>query len=259
MTTLTDPGPAGRSDLTPAPSLAHVLAGSTVLVVGGSSGIGAAACRELASAGAEVLAVSRSGRVPEGLSDTQRERVTAIAADMQDGEVLQAALADRKPDHVVVTAAEILGGPVVATPYEKVEGTIAGWLRGAYEVARVTGPLLPPHGSLTFFSGYASARPVPGAGAAAAAGAGIEALARTLAVELAPVRVNTVRAGSTDTPLLRQLLGGADDTALAAVGATLPVRRIATPAETAAVAIFLMTHPYVTGSVLTADGGASIA
>jgi NAD(P)-dependent dehydrogenase (short-subunit alcohol dehydrogenase family) len=82
-----------------------------------------------------------------------------------------------------------------------------------------------------------------------------------LAVELAPagVRVNTVRSGPTDTDMFRGLLGGADDAAVGAVGAPFPLGRIARAEEVAAAALFLMANQYVTGTVITVDGGASHA
>jgi NAD(P)-dependent dehydrogenase (short-subunit alcohol dehydrogenase family) len=240
----------------------EALAGARVLVIGGGSGTGAAAARMLAGVGARVLVATRSGTLPAGVvAGSGDGQVRAVAVDMLDEAALRAAVGGEELDHVVVTAAEVAAGPVLDTPYDQVETTISGWLRGSYTTARVTAPLLPPGGSITFFSGYSAARPLPGWGAGAAGGAGIEALARVLSVELAPrgVRVNTVRPGATDTGLLRGLLGGADDAAIAGMGATLPLGRVGRPEEVASAALFLMANPYVTGTVVTVDGGASHA
>ncbi len=232
------------------------LSGAEVLIIGGGTGWGAAAAGLLAGVGAAITVASRSGRVPAGLTDS----VQARSVDFLDEASLRA-LSESLPriDHVLVTAATILGGPIASTPYEQVSETIMGWLKGSYQVAHIIGPRITAGGSLTFTSGISSWRPRIGAGAPAAAGGGIEALARVLALELAPIRVNTIRPGGIDTPLFRRLVGGADDTTVAAIGSTLPLGRVAQADEVAAAALFLMSNTYVTGTVLGVDGAASLA
>ncbi|WP_131745007.1 SDR family oxidoreductase [Frankia sp. Cppng1_Ct_nod] len=138
-----------------------------------------------------------------------------------------------------------------------------GRLFGAHHVARAAASRLMPGGLLTFTSGIFINRPAPGVALGAASLGAIEAYARALALELRPTRINVVRPGSTDTPLFRGLIGAADgpagDSAVAAAGAALPLGRVATPAEAAAAALFLMVNSYVTGTVVTVDGGISIA
>jgi NAD(P)-dependent dehydrogenase (short-subunit alcohol dehydrogenase family) len=238
--------------------LPQSLRGAHVVVLGGSAGIGAAAVRLLADVGASVTAASRSGARPDGVRDDADVRTEAV--DVVDEAGLQS-LAERlgRVDHVLVTAAQIRGGLVAQTSYDDVAGTIAGWVRGAYNVGRVFGPRIGAGGSVTFVSGVSVVRPQPGLAAPAAAAGGIEALARVLAVELAPVRVNTLRFASTDTGLLRRLLGGADDATVAGMGAVLPLGRVARPEEAAAAALFVMANPYVSGTVVTVDGAASLA
>jgi NAD(P)-dependent dehydrogenase (short-subunit alcohol dehydrogenase family) len=93
-----------------------------------------------------------------------------------------------------------------------------------------------------------------------AAGA-VETLTRALAVELAPARqrVNAVRYGRIDTPLLRSLPELGSDEAVAAAGTSVPLGRFGTAEEAAAGALFLMANPYVTGQVITIDGGDTLA
>ena len=88
--------------------------------------------------------------------------------------------------------------------------------------------------------------------------AAVEALARTLAVELAPIRVNTISAGFVDTPMLDEAMGENQKSALEAITASIPLKRIARPEEIAHAAIFLMENGYVTGTVLHVDGGAKL-
>jgi NAD(P)-dependent dehydrogenase (short-subunit alcohol dehydrogenase family) len=94
----------------------------------------------------------------------------------------------------------------------------------------------------------------------AAAGA-VETLTRALAVELAPTRrrVNAVRYGRIDTPLLRSLPGHGSDEAIAAAGSSAPLGRFGTAEEAAAAALFLMADNYLTGQIITVDGGETLA
>lgn len=240
--------------------LPDALTGQAVLIIGGSSGIGAAAARLLAGIGADVTVASRSGRLPEGLSGPAGT-AHAASVDVTDEESLRALLdAQGRLDHVLVTAAALAAGPVADTPYEQIRGTFESWLKGAYLVAQLAGPRLAEEGgSLTLTSAGGAVRPLPGTVAASGAVAGVEAMARALALELAPARVNAVRPGPADTPLLHGFLGTGDAAAVAAFGAGMPLGRVARPEEVAAAALFLMSNPYVTGSVVTVDGGGSLA
>lgn len=244
--------------LTSPDTLPTNLKGKTVLVIGGSAGWGAATARAAARLGANVVAVSRSGDAPAGLNDALA--ITTAAVDFTDEASLRT-LAQSLPviDHVLVTAASIGGGPVTSTSFSDVEETIVGWLKGSYLVGHVFGAAIAPGGSLTFSSGVSAFKPQPGTGAPAAAAAGIEALTRVLALELAPVRVNAIRPGGVDTDLFRRLIGGGGDEAVAAIGSSLPLGRVAHVDDLASAAVFLMSSPYVSGVVLPVDGAASLA
>jgi NAD(P)-dependent dehydrogenase (short-subunit alcohol dehydrogenase family) len=127
---------------------------------------------------------------------------------------------------------------------------------GTYNVVRYCAPLMPPTGSITLFSGNLAVKPIPGSSVVSAAVAAVEALGRALAVELKPIRVNTVRSGAVDTPLMRRR---PDYEQLAKrLPSTLPVGRIGKPEDLAHAVLFLMTNAYTTGTVLQVDGGALI-
>jgi NAD(P)-dependent dehydrogenase (short-subunit alcohol dehydrogenase family) len=104
-------------------------------------------------------------------------------------------------------------------------------------------------------SGTAARRPLPGASVATASCAAVDGLARALALDLAPIRVNTIQPGYTDTPLFDGIFGAQRDEILAAAGAKLPVGRIGRPEEIADAVLFLMKNGYVTGINLAVDGG----
>lgn len=105
-------------------------------------------------------------------------------------------------------------------------------------------------------SGAYSQRPVPGASSLAAVQGAIEGLVRGLAVDLAPLRVNAVSPGLTDTPLIRGIFGDAASEKLYADTAqALPARYVAKPEDIAQSYIYLMENKASTGSVLFPDGG----
>ena len=104
-------------------------------------------------------------------------------------------------------------------------------------------------------SGIAATRPLAGLSVASASCGAVEAFARALAVDLAPIRVNTIQPGFVDTPLLDEVLGAQRAQIVAAVASRLPVRRIGQPEEIADAVLFLMKNGYVTGITLTIDGG----
>jgi NAD(P)-dependent dehydrogenase (short-subunit alcohol dehydrogenase family) len=80
-----------------------------------------------------------------------------------------------------------------------------------------------------------------------------------MAVELAPIRVNVVRPGIVDTPLLDRLVPNGREQVMEAMAKRVPLGRVAQPEEIADGILFLMTNQYVTGSTLTIDGGSSLA
>ena len=117
-------------------------------------------------------------------------------------------------------------------------------------------PRMPPTGSFTFCSGVSAFRPRANRSAGAAATAAVESFARAMAVELAPIRVNSICPGSFDTPVLDRAFGERKDEVLRPYLDQLPLGRLGQPEELAHAMLFLMTATYVTGTVLHVDGGA---
>jgi NAD(P)-dependent dehydrogenase (short-subunit alcohol dehydrogenase family) len=110
-------------------------------------------------------------------------------------------------------------------------------------------------GSITFMSGNLSSRPRPGTAILTAMRSAVEALAPTLALELAPVRANAVTPGLIDMPLLHTAYGAERDRIVQNKVAVLPGRLVGTAEEVAQVILMLMTNAYVTGEVVHVDGG----
>jgi NAD(P)-dependent dehydrogenase (short-subunit alcohol dehydrogenase family) len=245
--------------IAPYAPLPQALAGQSVLIIGGSSGIGLAAAQQLVAIGARVTLVARNAERLAQAAARLGGKVQTAQADVADAAALEALFVPQaRYDHVFVTAGALAGGPIASTDPATVQPMVDSRIWGAYHVARLAAPRINAGGSLTFTTSGAAARPLAGLAVGAAAVAGVEAMTRALALELAPLRVNAVRPSATDTPMLRGFMGGADDAAVAAAYAHLPLGRVARPEEVAAAALFCMANGYVTGSVVVVDGGAGL-
>lgn len=231
------------------------LAGKKVVVVGGSSGIGFSTAELAKRDGADVVIAART---PERLEAAAASLgVKAIAADVtSDDSVAKLFQACGPVDHVVVTAAQLRSGPFKTVPMEDVRATMEGKFWGAWRVARVAD--IRPGGSLTLVSGFLSVRPRPAAAIVGAANGALESLARSLALELAPVRVNAVSPGIVDTPIRAAMPEAQRAEMLAKVAAGLPVGRVGLAEDIAQQILLFMTNGFATGSIVYIDGGALI-
>jgi NAD(P)-dependent dehydrogenase (short-subunit alcohol dehydrogenase family) len=231
------------------------LAGKKVVVVGGSSGIGFSTAELAKRDGADVVIAART---PERLEAAAASLgVKAIAADVtSDDSVAKLFQACGPVDHVVVTAAQLRSGPFKTVLMEDVRATMEGKFWGAWLVARVADIHI--GGSLTFVSGFLSVRPRPATAIVGAANGALESLARSLALELAPVRVNAVSPGIVDTPIRAAMPEAQRTEMLAKVAAGLPVGRIGLAEDIAQQILLFMTNGFATGSIVYIDGGALI-
>jgi NAD(P)-dependent dehydrogenase (short-subunit alcohol dehydrogenase family) len=232
-----------------------LLTAKKVVVVGGSSGIGLSTAELAKREGAEVIISSRNAERLDAAAKSLG--ATAIPADVTSDESIVDLFRKCGPvDHVVVTAAQLRTGPFKTVKMEDVRATMEGKFWGAWRVARAAE--IRPGGSLTLVSGYLSIRPRPNSAIIGAANGALESLARGLALELAPVRVNAVSPGIIDTPIRAAMPEEARRDMLAKTAAALPVGRVGVGEDIARQILAFMTIGFATGSIVYLDGGALI-
>jgi len=233
------------------------LDGKTVVIVGGSSGIGLASAAAASALGARVVMAGRSEQNLDAARRDVEGRIEARRLDMTDDASIEAFFAAVGPlDHLVITASEAALGRFREIDTADARRFFDSKFWGPYSVARRAAPQIRHGGSITFFSGAAGSRASPGFSCGSAINAAVEALSRTLAVELAPVRVNTISPGLVDTPVWETLVPAAERDALfAETAAKLPAGRIGRPEDVADAVLFLIRNAYTTGTTLFVDGG----
>ena len=232
------------------------LAGQTVVVIGGSSGIGLETARQARGAGADLILTGRDGN----RLDHARNEVGAVSTsrlEIGDADALERFFAGlpAQLDHVLVTGGGPSYSPILDLDFDQALRVLDEHLLGSLRIARACAGRVRPGGSLTLITGTHARRPGVGLSVAAIAAAAVPAIAANAAVELAPMRVNAIAAGFVDTPLSARILGDQLDHRRAELTATLPIRRVVGAADVAAVAIHLMTNTAVTGSTYDVDGG----
>jgi NAD(P)-dependent dehydrogenase (short-subunit alcohol dehydrogenase family) len=232
------------------------LPGQTVVLIGGSAGIGLETARRARSEGAAVILVGRDPeRLQRAAAEVGAERTAALdATDPAELDRFFRDLPDRI-DHVLVTGPGPYYAPLADLDRERAHRDYDNhqWL--AVAVARRAVGRVRPGGTLLFMSGTGGRGRGPGLSMIAAATAAMPALVANLAVEVAPIRVNLIAAGFVDTPLSASLLGDDLDKRRQQLRDTLPIRRVVGPADIAALAVHLMVNTAITGATLDIDGG----
>jgi NAD(P)-dependent dehydrogenase (short-subunit alcohol dehydrogenase family) len=232
------------------------LLGQTVVVLGGSAGIGLETARRARAEGADVIVTARN---EERLERAAREvgAVATAAFDATDLDRLERFFEDLPApiDHVLVSGGGPYYAPLAEMDFAEVQRDIDRHLLVRMHVGRLATGRVRAGGSLLFIGGTGGRRRGPGLtliGVLTAAG---PALVENLAVELAPIRVNLIAAGFVDTPLSASLLGEGLDDRREQLRAELPIGRVVGPEDVAAVAVHLMSNTAVTGATYDIDGG----
>jgi NAD(P)-dependent dehydrogenase (short-subunit alcohol dehydrogenase family) len=245
------------STATIASSIQHEpqLLGQTVVVIGGSAGIGFETARRARAEGAKVILTARN---PERLKHAATEigALSTATFDAADPVALERFFGDLPViDHVMLTAGRPYYGRLVDMDLTKVRDLIGEHLLQALYVARNAINKVRPRGTLIFMGGTGGRRPAIGMSIASAVTAALPALTANLALEIAPARVNLIAAGFVDTPLSAELLGDQLEKRRNQLRTMLPIGRVVGPADVAALAVHIMTNTAVTGATYDIDGG----
>jgi NAD(P)-dependent dehydrogenase (short-subunit alcohol dehydrogenase family) len=224
-----------------------------VLVVGGSSGIGEGAARAAAALGARVMIASRSADKLRGAAARIGPDCETAVIDTRDDASVEGFFAGAGAfDHVVMSAAQVTIAPVRTLSVADAQASMNSKFWGTYRVARAAH--IRDDGSLTMISGAAAVRATKGRALQTAINAAVEALTKGLALEFAPVRVNTVSPGLVETPIW----GNLDDARIAQIrqmASRTPTGRVGQPEDIALQILACMVNPFMTGSVIYLDGG----
>jgi NAD(P)-dependent dehydrogenase (short-subunit alcohol dehydrogenase family) len=231
------------------------LLGQTVVVIGGSAGIGVETARLARTKGAAVILTARN---PDRLHRVGLDLGASIAAfDATDFDRLNRFFSELPTpiDHVLVTGPGPYYAPLAEFDLESARRNFDAHLLLPLQVARNAVNKVRPGGTLLFMGGTSGRRTAVGGAFISALTAAGPAITKNLALEIAPIRVNLIAAGFVDTPLSATLLGDQLDARREQLRTTLPIRRVVGPADIAALAVHLMTNSAVTGATFDIDGG----
>lgn len=234
------------------------LAGEKIVIVGGGSGVGLACAEAFAGLGAEVVLV---GRNPDKLKKAAKSIGAQARYFVGDGhdEIAMSKLFAQIGlfDHLLIPAAKTdrVGTFVGDLTQEKFRETFEGKFWTQVNAAHAGAPFVKKGGSITFFSGAASRKAIHGMVNIAAVNGALEAIVPTLALELAPTRVNVIIPGTLDTPYYDGVADDVKKTIFDRAAERLPVGRVGTAQDIANAAVFLVTTGYVTGTAIEVDGG----
>jgi NAD(P)-dependent dehydrogenase (short-subunit alcohol dehydrogenase family) len=232
------------------------LKGKSIIVIGGSSGIGLAVATMASEMGANVILTSRDLAKAQSVAASIGADVKGFSLDIDDEKGVNTLFQSLNAiDHIYIAAGNTKLGSVTDGNLEDNMTAFNTRLLGSLRVVRAVAERINPLGSIVFTGGVSTDRPIAGAWVSGLGTASAEQLARVLVMEFPHIRFNAVAPGYTDTPMWDGIMGENKAGILANVAASLPVKKIATPEEVASAVLFLMSNGSVTGEVIHVDGG----
>ena len=233
------------------------LKGRKAIVLGGTSGIGLAACQQLESEGATVVAGGRSTKNVEIASSQTGKNVSIRQVDVLDRSGLADLFEEEAPFDLLINCAT--GGARASGPF--LEMDLDGFqlsfrkLWGYTNSVRLGTQYLSDDGAIVLVSGYPARKSNPGSSAISTVGNAVEGFVRAVAPEIAPRRINVVSPGMIDTPMFPQE-GEDREIFLQRATSRMLIPRAGTADEVASAIVFLAKNDYMTGSVIDVEGGA---
>jgi NAD(P)-dependent dehydrogenase (short-subunit alcohol dehydrogenase family) len=232
--------------------------GQSLVIIGGSSGMGLAIAKQAVDAGVNVTIASRSKSKLGDARQALAGRVTTHPLDVSDEPSVKTLFAKIGPfDHLVVSGSSVRTGSLRELPVAEARASMDSKFWGQYLAARYA--QVRSRGSITLFSGILSRRPAAGLASLAAINAAVEALGRALAIELAPSRVNGISPGITETTAYAGMPDDMRAEMFAAAAKRTLVGRVGNPEDVASLALQLMCNSFMTGAVIDVDGGGLLA
>lgn len=230
----------------------------TVVVFGGTSGIGAAAAAEFVRLGASVTIVGRDRDRADAVA--ARIGATGVAVDARDRAALDRFFADLSAlDDLVVTISGGDGAGQFSTlDLTALQRGITDKVIAQLAVVQAALPKISSCGSITLVTAASSRAALPGTAGLAAINGALDAAVPVLAAELAPIRVNAVSPGVVDTPWWDRF-GDAKSDILASSGSASPLGRVGDAADVGALIVAVARTSFMTGAVVAVDGGVSLA
>jgi NAD(P)-dependent dehydrogenase (short-subunit alcohol dehydrogenase family) len=234
-----------------------------ILVIGGGSGIGFAVAEAAIKAGAQVVVASTNADRTKAAATRLGNRASSAALDItNEDQVAKFFAGSGQFDHIVTTAGDWGGprrAPLAELDLEQAAAQFKVRFWGAVTIAKHSAKTLSPNGSLTFTDGMIAHRPQKASAISTAMCGAIEHLTRALAVELAPLRVNSVCPGLIRTGIWDRIPEDRRDTQLAEMTKRQPLPRVGEPSEAAEAYLYLMRAGYTTGQVLYVEGGSALS
>ncbi|WP_064203380.1 SDR family oxidoreductase [Brevibacillus brevis] len=227
-----------------------------IVIIGGSSGIGLETAKQAVALGAGVIIASRSEEKLQKAKESLGSKASAYTLDITDEQQVQAFFEKVGTfDHLVVSAAETSGGSFLQTDTAQARKLFDNKFWGQYYAAKYGATKISTNGSITLFSGVVAYKAMIGSSALGAVNAAVSNLGQTLALELAPIRVNIVSPGIIDTPSRSKMPEDVRENFYSTLADKLPVKRVGQAKDVAQSVLYLLQNSFVTGTVLHVEGG----